>query len=495
MAETSTRVCQFVGDPKPDIAGVGILAGFSGQGLLSLILALWVFFFSRHGRLDMLHEEGSDEHEIEMRRLEMVRDILMIGNDIQLMTGVALMITGFASYKSIDLYHLRLIYDTVSFVGVSIAAALVCYTFCVAREEKYLQQRQRRATGLEDNDTAGMARKKKETTWLDTYFTVLGPLQMLFKWAVKTMPQLAKLTKENPVISKFFSSSRYRATYVFAVFYLALTILLNNKLGEWDLEVPGACYSAHGTSTADAVHPRADRIYVWVSFGWMMTVMVFSIFDNANHRRFILVAAFVQFPLHFYMMLALRSANQGLLGVTAAQASEAAATLVARGGLSLSSRAEAASEGEGTTENEWDFGQTTAILLLFVALFEAFGKGYGFFQIERQLKMSRDEKRKGETARPTSRGSNIEFDDLEQQDQGQDEQASLNRAHESRQSSTGKPNQGQILARISTISSLGTHNSEDSGSGQGTGDAINTSMPYDVEASTQPQQQQQHHHR
>lgn len=104
------------------------------------MLALWVFFFSRHGRLDVRHEEGSAEHAIETKRLEAVSDILMIGNDIQMMTGpfspaglrvllvvavsltrfsagIALMITAFVVSKNIDLYHLHMIYDTVSFVG------------------------------------------------------------------------------------------------------------------------------------------------------------------------------------------------------------------------------------------------------------------------------------------------------------------------------------------------------------------------------------------
>ena len=52
------------------------------------MLAVWVFFFSRHGRLDVKHDEGSDEHKIEKKRLEMVTDMLMIGNDIQMLTGM-----------------------------------------------------------------------------------------------------------------------------------------------------------------------------------------------------------------------------------------------------------------------------------------------------------------------------------------------------------------------------------------------------------------------
>lgn len=420
----------------------------------------------------MLHEDGSDEHEIEVKRLEMVRDILMIGNDIQLMAGVALMITGFASYHTIDLYHLRLIYDTVSFVGVSIAAALVCFTFCVAREEQYHQRRQRRATGLSEYDiSTKTTARKKDDTWIETYFKVFGPLQLLVKWTINTVPQLAKLSKENPIIRKFSLSSRYRATYVFSVFYLALTILLNNKLGEWDLEVAGTCYNSHLTSKPGASHPQADRVYLWVTFGWMITVMGFAIFGNASHRRFILVAAFVQFPLHFYMMLALRSANQGLLGVTAGEAADAS-----EAATRLRSRAESSEEA---TENEWDFGQTTAILLLFVALVEAFGKGYEFFKFERQLKKKQKE---GPGSRQGSRGSSgIEFDDFQQQQQqGDGDERGHAERHEREENvplnaNNWKSSPREQIAHVDTVSS------------NGPGSAVYTGMPYDVESNAQHQ--------
>ena len=64
-----------------------IIVGFTGQAFISLLVALWVFFLSRHGRLDLRHEEGSDEHQIEAKRLELFTDILMVGNDIQMLTG------------------------------------------------------------------------------------------------------------------------------------------------------------------------------------------------------------------------------------------------------------------------------------------------------------------------------------------------------------------------------------------------------------------------
>jgi hypothetical protein len=67
-----------------------LLVAFAGQAFLSLTLASWVFFLSKHGRLEVKHEEGSKEHKIERKRLELVTDILMIGNDIQMLTGQSL---------------------------------------------------------------------------------------------------------------------------------------------------------------------------------------------------------------------------------------------------------------------------------------------------------------------------------------------------------------------------------------------------------------------
>lgn len=60
-----------------------------GQAFLSLALATWVFFFAKRGRLDLKHEEQTREHAIERKRLELVQEILMVGNDIQMLTGMS----------------------------------------------------------------------------------------------------------------------------------------------------------------------------------------------------------------------------------------------------------------------------------------------------------------------------------------------------------------------------------------------------------------------
>lgn len=63
------------------------------------------------------HAPESIEHAIEQKRLECVSDILMVGNDIQMVIGTSYMISTFSNTDTIDTYHLHLVFDIVSFVG------------------------------------------------------------------------------------------------------------------------------------------------------------------------------------------------------------------------------------------------------------------------------------------------------------------------------------------------------------------------------------------
>ncbi|KAK1760292.1 hypothetical protein QBC47DRAFT_408375 [Echria macrotheca] len=310
-AETDAP-CERVGEPMPDIAGIGIIVAFAGQAFISLTLAIWVHFSSRHGKLEVQHAEGTQEHAVEVKRLESILDILMVGNDIQLLTGIALMISAFAIVEEIDLYHLHLIYDTVSFVGVSSAAALITWTFSVAKH-----------------------------------------------------PNSSKYTpraRKTPITRRILTS-RHRMTYTFSLLFLALAILLEVRLGDWstDPAAPaGSCFHVSGLLAAPgAAHPAADRVYVAITAAWLLVVMFLAIFQGPARRHSVLLAAVVQFPVHLYAVIALRTGNQAFLE----------------------------SEG-GEQENDWDFGQTTAVLLLGVTVHECVEKGKELWRLEKRVKKS-----------------------------------------------------------------------------------------------------------
>jgi hypothetical protein len=94
-----------------------IIIGFAGQAFISLLLAVWVFVMLQRGRLEVEHDEGTDEYENETARLSIVSKCLMAGNDLQMTQGTALVVTGLIGLKEYSLYHLRLMYDMLCFVG------------------------------------------------------------------------------------------------------------------------------------------------------------------------------------------------------------------------------------------------------------------------------------------------------------------------------------------------------------------------------------------
>ncbi|KAH8703895.1 hypothetical protein BGW36DRAFT_289063 [Talaromyces proteolyticus] len=288
------------------LVGNGILVGFAGQAALSLGLSAWVFFLTTHGNIDVVHPEGSVQREIERKRLDFVSSILMIGSDIQLTLGIAYMITVFSQVQLIDTYHLHLVFDIVSFVGVSNTAALVCWRFCRAK--------------IDSPDTKRPSgRHSKRITDFMSYFR-----------------------------------GHYRATFLYIALYLALTILLCIRLNDWaPNKEPGRCYHTHLVTNITASHPASDQIYVAVTSSWLIVVTIAGVFGGVRRRRGILLFSSLHFPLHLYMAIALRKANDGKL------------------------------DGDNKQENDWDFGQTTAVVLLGVAIVELLSKGKEYYDFEK----------------------------------------------------------------------------------------------------------------
>ncbi|KAL2833734.1 hypothetical protein BDW59DRAFT_179454 [Aspergillus cavernicola] len=299
--------CELVGEEMATLVGNGILVGFAGQAALSLGLSAWVFFLTTHGNMDITNPEGSIRQEIERRRLNFVSNILMIGSDIQSTLGIAYMVTVFAQAQIMDTYHLHIVFDIVSFVGVSNTAALVCWRFCRAK--------------IDVSD-------------------------------LKRRPGHSKRTREH--VS--YLHGRYRATFLFTILYLALTVLLCVRLDEWAPNTePGRCYYTHLVTKVTASHPVEDKIYVAVTSTWLIIVILASVFAGVSRRRWILLLSSFHFPLHLYMAIALRQANQGKF------------------------------EGEKKHETDWDFGQTTAVVLLGIAVVELLTKGKEYYDFEKYV--------------------------------------------------------------------------------------------------------------
>ncbi|KAK7949084.1 uncharacterized protein PG986_009970 [Apiospora aurea] len=289
--------CENVGEAKPDIAGLGVLISFAGQALLSLFLAAWIVILSKKGHLHLHHHpEGSDEHERRKKRIEFLSDVVNIGNDLQVLLGIALMITAWTKRKELGLYHLRLVFDTVSFVGVSSIAVLVCLAFC----QKMLN---------------------RSTSRL---------------------------------------SSRYLTIYGFGVFFIALALTFVIRLARWQEDGKlGECYNTVGASSKFASHPGSDQTYVLITAFWLLIGVGMAVFGGPRLLLVVLAFAMLEYPVHLYFMIAIRHANQPLL--------------------------------EGTEdEDSWDFGQTTAMLLLGLAYLEFASKAVKYRKWTVQWKKSKD---------------------------------------------------------------------------------------------------------
>ena len=154
--------------------------------------------------------------------------------------------------------------------------------------------------------------------------------------------------------------------------FLGLAILLLVRLHTgWSVDptaTPGSCFRSSGVLAApSAAHPAADQAYVAVTAAVLLVVMLLAVFGGPERRYFILAAAAAQFPVHLYAVIALRTGNQELL--------EAAG---------------------GESENRWDFGQTTAVLLLLVTLNEFYSKARETVRFEKQVRREEKAKRRGE---------------------------------------------------------------------------------------------------
>jgi hypothetical protein len=174
----------------------------------------------------------------------------LIDNKANKILGIALIVTALVDAKdatTLDLYHLRLIYDLVSFVGVGCAACSITWTYTSARVSKYKSMRH-------------------------------GP-NRVSRW-----------------------SPRHRSLYLFALLFAVLVVLFGIRLSEWSEEEEGRCYLTAGLSGSDADHPTSDMVYLAFTSIWLIAVLLFSALGGEKFMHSVLIAAALQYPVHLYFM-------------------------------------------------------------------------------------------------------------------------------------------------------------------------------------------------
>lgn len=145
----------------------------------------------------------------------------------------------------------------------------------------------------------------------------------------------------------------------FAVLYLAFSTVFGKSLEQWDSSAPGKCYLTAGIALPDASHPYVDRIYLGITCFYLFSSLILCawvalaggpvpsavrpgpaynilgkpfMFTIGYFKWSIVAVALLQYPLHLYMVVTMRTANKGALG--------------------------------GDSEDSWGFGQIVALTML-----------------------------------------------------------------------------------------------------------------------------------
>ncbi|KAH8769374.1 hypothetical protein F5882DRAFT_508932 [Hyaloscypha sp. PMI_1271] len=281
--------CVEVGDANPDIAGVGILLSFGIQALLTIIISsvsLFLEFVTI--KLEWETSQAAIVNKVKFwnrneatwnQLLTTTKTLLKTNSDVQAVTGIALLISALAQMNTLAFYHLRLVYDTVSFVAISTTAAIVC--------------------SLDPQTSSGIIRCCLVLLWFGIYLIYTGAFM--------------------------------------------------GKLKSWDIATRGRCYNKGGNG--------GPHIYVGVTYSYMCSSVFvaglitygarakrsqsISTFKEMQRKRrwkvkyplALLFMAYLLYPTHMRSIITLRTANESLLT-------------------------------SGNTEQEWGFGQVSAIILL-----------------------------------------------------------------------------------------------------------------------------------
>ncbi|KAH7123579.1 hypothetical protein B0J11DRAFT_315464 [Dendryphion nanum] len=271
-----------------------------------------------------------DEVTPTTRRLEFGNRILLAGSDAQTFTGIALLISALIQSNTMSLYHMHIIYDTISLVVISNCAASICI-FREGRVKGYIR----------------LSLIMIWTALFITYFAIFA--QRLQTWDYQTPLQCYKTNAisnsrdRHPYFDNIYISLTFFFIMcsLFYALYISLGGPLRNKWSEFASAIDAFLSSAHDSGAAKFLTDFITGAAMPAMFHFSLQLVTVSLpmlsgqmsFPATELQRRILGIAMLQCPLHIYSIFALRASNERFLE-------------------------------EGGAERQWGFGQIAAVVLL-----------------------------------------------------------------------------------------------------------------------------------
>ncbi|KAH7413634.1 hypothetical protein DE146DRAFT_1630 [Phaeosphaeria sp. MPI-PUGE-AT-0046c] len=352
--------CVAIGEANPEIAGIGILVAFTTQSLIAVFVSIYtsvltvVISIGRSGGGDgsllqlvakklkmkrlfrtgtrstmlvvrlaswVLGEggEGAGMLTATLKRYEFANRILIAGNDSQTFTGIALLISALAQTKTLSLYHMHILYDTISLVVISNCAASMSI--------------------FSQGILKGYIRLSLIATWTALFISYSAVfVARLNKWD-DNMPrhcyQTANVSRPGaprPLVDKIYVSITLACTL--ATLAYAAVYALSSKSRH------AGTYPAAAAAGSEEIQRRIVALLSKQSVSREMAkaefqdlVRLYWQSATVDKQDALVRIALLQCPLHIYSIFALRSANERFLD-------------------------------EGGAEREWGFGQVVAMVLL-----------------------------------------------------------------------------------------------------------------------------------
>ncbi|KAK8139462.1 hypothetical protein PG984_002842 [Apiospora sp. TS-2023a] len=371
-----------------------IILSFTIQAGLSFILSGWSILIetclrSREARRNKAAgPDGSDAERGEENSVKTPHDIFWAGpqeysnqkmvlidrvlksiGNTQLLNGIALLIGALAQHETLGLYHFHIVYDVVNFTGVSAAAAIATtskglqgffYDYLLITLYLSLHLAFTVLFGLKlrmwDNGVPGrcyntdtISSRGAAHPYVDDIYIGITAFWLWVSMAICTAVAHENLLSEmkrlqDPQTAKILSRVDEPIDNIFR--YMTAKSGLNlESLSQASKRLIRALL-LQGRLDASRNQPKEpsdsplSSLSTWLFAIGFASPLVGEKKSPYTSKIIVLGWAFIQYPVHGYMIYALRSSNEGYLS--------------------------------GNSENEWGFGQIVALVLVAAMLLECF---------------------------------------------------------------------------------------------------------------------------